>query len=183
MKKRLCYLLCVMQCMVLLFSCNAVSDIHELYTITDNGDYTYDYVIKDKHNHVLLEDKGIIREPEIRVINNDVLSISVQTGTGISTRWTVYCDVNSGTISDTYYAVLGEYDEKVVYANYENGVHSVVVHRIFNRQQDLKKFVLEDAINRPDPIVDFEIGEDGKATIVYSKGADCAESKMTIELY
>lgn len=114
-------MLCLINILILILSgCSRDYDINQLYTITDNEDFTYDYVIKDKNNTILISDKGVSKEPKINVINDNLLRVSVQTGTGISTQWTVYCDVNSGKVSDTYYSVLGEYAENVVFVNYDN---------------------------------------------------------------
>lgn len=130
----------------------------------------------------MISDKGISRKPKVNVINKDLLSISVQTGTGISTRWTIYCNVNSGKVSDTYYSVLGEYAENTVFANYNNGKHSVVIQDIFNQQQYYKEQILEDASKVTDPVIDFEKLDDDKIKIVYLKGDNFLETELIIEI-
>lgn len=183
MKKCVCTVICFINiCMLLFTGCNAKHDINELYAITDNEDFTYDYVVTDKNGHVLISDKGIAREPEVNVINEDLLSISVQTGTGLSTRWTVYCDVSSGTVSDPYYSVLGEYAQNVVFVNYDGGTYRVAVQNIFS-QQPHKEIILEDAAKVPDPVVAFEKSDDGKANVAYLKGDGHAETEIMIEVY
>ena len=183
MKKCVLVVLCFISvCILLCFSgCNKNYNINELYTITDNEDFTYDYVIKDKNNNILISDKGVSREPKINAINDNLLSISVQTGTGISTRWTVYCDVSSGKVSDTYYSVLGEYVENVVFINYDNNKFSIVIQDIFNREQYYKEVILEDASITTDPIVDFKKTDDG-VKIVYLKGNNFLETELTIDI-
>lgn len=182
MKKRLIITLCLINVLVLILSgCDGNYDINQLYKITDNGNFTYDYVIKDRYDNILISDKNVSRKPKVNVINEDLLSISVQTGTGISTRWTIYCDVNSGNVSDTYYSVLGEYEENVVFANYDNGRHSVIIQDIFNKGEYLKEVVLEDASETTDPVVDY-VKFDDKIKIIYLKGNNFSETELIIEM-
>ena len=185
MKKSIYRLLCMTSACVLLFltcGCGADYDIHELYQITDNEDYTYNYVVKDKNNNILISNEGISREPEINVINEYLLSVSVQAGTGISTRWTIYCDVLNGNVSETYYSVLGEYDENVVFVNYDNSAYCIVIQNIFNRELFYKEIVLEDASPVAEPVVSFEIEDKGAAKVVYLKGEDYSETEVMIDL-
>lgn len=161
---------------------SGVLEAQELYQITDNEDFTYDYVIKDKNSNILISDKGISREPEINVINENLLSVSVQSGTGISTRWTIYCDVLNGNVSEAYYSVLGEYGENVAYVNYDNGTYRIVIQNIFNRELFYKETVLEDVSPVVEPVVRFEIEDNGTAKAVYLKGEDYLETEITIDL-
>lgn len=182
MKKILTITLCLINVLiVILYGCDGNYDINQLYEITDNGNFTYDYVIKDRHDNILISDKDVSRKPKVNVINEDLLSISVQTGTGISTRWTIYCDVNSGNVSDTYYSVLGEYEENVVFVNYDNGRHSVIIQDIFNKGEYLKEVVLEDVSETVDPIVDY-VKFDNKIKIMYLKGNNFLETELIIEM-
>lgn len=54
MKKRL-IILCLIKVLILIFSgCNGNYDINQLYKITANGNFSYDYVIKDRHDNIHL---------------------------------------------------------------------------------------------------------------------------------
>ncbi len=182
MKNRLFVMLCLINIFFLFFSgCKNGYDINGLYTIIDNADFTYDYVIKDKNDNVLISDSGISRQPQVNVIDEDLLNISVQTGTGISTRWTIYCDVNSGNVSDTYYSVLGEYAENVVFVNYDNGRYSIVIQDVFDNGKYFKEVILEDVSEVADPVVEF-VKLDDKIKIVYLRGDDLLESELIIEM-
>ncbi len=180
--KRLIIILYLIYILILFFSgCNSNYDINQLYKITDNGNFNYDYVIKDKHDNIILSDKGISREPKVNVINEDLLSISVQTGTGISARWTIYCNINNGKVSDTYYSVLGDYDAKIVFVNYDNGMHSVVIQDVFDKEKYFKEIMLEDASKVTDPVIDF-VKLDDKIRIVYLSGDNFLETERIIEM-
>ena len=76
MKKRLIIIL-ILITVLILSGCNGNYDINQLYKITDNGNFTYDYVIKDRHDNILISDKDVSRKPKVNVINEDLLSISV----------------------------------------------------------------------------------------------------------
>ncbi len=183
MKKRQIIILCLINIFVLFFgACNSDYDIDQLYKIAENGNSTYDYVIKDKNNNVLIKGKDISKEPKVNILNEDLLSISVQTGTGISTKWTIYCNVNSGKVSDAYYSVLGEVDEKVVFVKYDNGNHCVVIRDVFNKEEYFKEVVLEDTSKTTDPVVDFVKIDANKFKIVFLKGEDHTETEKIIEL-
>lgn len=185
MKKSIYRLLSMLSACVLLSllsGCGEDYNIHELYQITDNEDYTYDYVVKDKKNNILISNEGISRKPEINVINEYLLSVSVQAGTGLSTRWTIYCDVLNGSVSETYYSVLGEYGENVVYVSYDNGTYRIVIQNIFNRELFYKETVLEDASPVAEPVVSFAIEDNGEAKVVYLKGEAYLEAEIMIDL-
>ena len=182
MKKIILCMLMISVCMFIFLSgCTEACSIDELYKVTYNNDFTYDYVIKDRSNNVLLSDKNVSRQPEITVITKDLLRISVQTGTGISTCWTVYCDVTNGKTSEPYYSVLGEEGENVVYVNYNSGTYSVVVQSMFNQEQ-LREAILVDASKVADPVVSFEKTGNGKAKLIYLKGETWEETSVTIDL-
>ena len=185
MKKSVYWLFSMLSACVLLSllsGCGEDYNIHELYQITDNEDYTYDYVVKEKNNNILISEERMSREPEINIINENLLSVSVQAGTGLSTRWTIYCDVSKGTVSGAYCSVLGEYEENVVYVNYDNGTYCIVIQNIFNRKLFYRETVLEDASLAADPVVSFEIGDNDMAKVVYLKGEDYLETEIMIDL-
>lgn len=186
MKKRLIIFLCL-NLILILSGCKgdyAIKhdyDINQLYEITYNDDITCDYVVKDKNDNIIISDKGISREPWVNVINEDLLSLSVQAGTGISTRWTKYCNVNSGKVSDTYVSVLGECGENVIFVDYDNGIYYVVVQNIFDIEKYHKSIVLEDA-RMTDPVVSFEKLDGEKVKIGYVKSEEYTETEIIIEL-
>ena len=62
MKKRLIITLCLINVLIVILSgCDGNYDINQLYEITDNGNFTYDYVIKDRHDNILISDKDVSR--------------------------------------------------------------------------------------------------------------------------
>lgn len=154
----------------------------DYYTVTDMGNYTYDYDIVNHRGTTLLSDYGLTKEPKIKMVSDSVIGVSVQAGTGISTQYTVYGNIYTGQISPTYWSVLGEYENKVVYTDYEDGQHSIVVQDIFDKNVFYKKEIISEVFVAADPVIDIQISPDGIATITYVKGENYTETEIKIDL-
>ena len=89
-------------------SISAKNDFY--YTISTNKDLTYSYKITAKNGNILFFDDNSQREPHIDQVNTNIFSVTIQTGTGRSTNWAVFCDVENGKTSQTYRYVLGAQD-------------------------------------------------------------------------
>ncbi|MBR4286974.1 MAG: hypothetical protein IKT55_04640 [Clostridia bacterium] len=63
--------------------------------------YGYEYVIYDKEYQTIKYDTSS-RQPHITRINDDVVCLWIQGGTGILARWSVYYNTATGEISPTY---------------------------------------------------------------------------------
>ena len=96
---------------------NTLNSIEDCYDIRTNYDLTYAYEITDLAGNVLLSDPAAFREPTIMPISDSVLEVSTQTGTGLSTNWAIYCDVETGQVSEKYNYVLGAEDGYVFSPN------------------------------------------------------------------
>ena len=146
-------------------------------------DSHYSYVIRSHSGDVMLAEEGLTREPHITELDNGVVSVSVQAGTGLFTRQTMYCDTATGRRSETYTAVLGEQSDKVFFVRYADGAHCIVMQDLFDKKAFYKEFPLEDASAVTDPVREFELTEDGTARLVYLKGADYTETEMNLKLH
>ncbi|MBE7013490.1 MAG: hypothetical protein E7416_05425 [Ruminococcaceae bacterium] len=159
---------------------NKFYDITESYSITKNEDLTYSYEITDKNGKVLLYDNSA-REPKIEQVNTNVLGVSIQTGTGLSTNWAIYCDVEKSQISETFNYVLGAQGDYVIYANLENSKHSIVVQNIFDKTAYYKTHILEDASSvAADVVVDFKLKGEDRAIVTYLSGEKYTKTDITI---
>ena len=157
------------------------TDLLDMYSVTRNDDFTYTYKVVDKSGSVLFSKDNTNREPKVEKINAYVLGLTTQTGTGLSTNWAVYCDVENGKVSETFQYVLMAQGDYVIYGNYENGEHIVVVQNIFDRSQYFKKYVLPDCSPvAGDIVVDVKASGDGIAVVTYLTGNDYKEKELTI---
>ena len=155
----------------------------DLYVSTKNDDKTYSYKFYDLNNNILFQKENIFREPKINQINATVYELKTQTGTGLSTNWAVYCDVDTSKVSETFNYVLGVQDDYVVCADYEEGKHFITIQNIFDKAVYYKTYKLE---NISPVAADFALGcefdSDNKVTITYLTGEDYTESKLTIDI-
>ncbi len=154
----------------------------DMYSITKNNDLTYTYKVVDKNGNVLFSNDNATREPKVEQVNTYVLGLKVQTGTGQSTNWAVYCDVENGKVSDTFQYVLMAQGDYVIYVNYENGEHSVVVQNIFDNSKYYKEYVLENCSPvAGDIVTNAKLNGEGVAVVTYLTGKDYTETEMIIE--
>lgn len=161
-------------------SVNKVETVEKgkLYTIEVNSDKTYNFQVKDINGNVLVQDKNLHRQPVIEQVSENLLKISVQTGLGSSTRWSMYADVVSGCVSDGFYYVLTETADKVVCVEYYEQ-YNVVVRDIFDSDVVIGGTVLED-VYATEPVVECEILDKNKIRIVYLKGKDYVETELFV---
>lgn len=158
-------------------------DISEFYTLTDHGDFTYSYNIKDKNGNVLYEQEKVSKAPETAQPSPYVFGLVTQTGTGLSTNWAVYCDVENGKVSDVFHYVLGANDKYVVYAQYTTDGHFIIVQDIF----DIEAYFTKTKLRLVSSVAsDFAIAcrfdDAGNAIVTYLSGEECTETETTITI-
>ena len=154
----------------------------DMYSITKNDDLTYTYKVVDKNGNVLFSNDNAIRKPKVEQVNTYTLGLKVQTGTGQSTNWAVYCDVENSKVSETFRYVLMAQGDYVIYAVYENGEHSVIVQNIFDKSQYYKKHILANCSPvAGDIVIDAKPNGEGIAVVTYLTGNDYTETELTIK--
>lgn len=159
-------------------------DITDLYTLTQNDDNTYSYSFFDLNGNVLFEKEGVVREPEVNQIDVGIYELINQTGTGLSTNWAVYYDVENGKTSDLFYYVLGANENYVICGSFKNNEHLIVVQEIFNN--DGKGYFKEYKLENVSPVAaDFAVDckiDDKSAIVTYLTGDDYTETVLQIQL-
>ncbi len=157
--------------------------LSNLYLLTKNEDNTYSYKFYDLNNSILFQKENVVREPNINQIAVNVYELKTQTGTGLSTNWAVYCDVEKSKTSETFYYVLGAQDDYVVCADYKDGKHFITIQYIFDKSVYYKTYELE---NVSHVAADFALGckfdGDNNAIITYLIGEEYNETKITIDI-
>ena len=149
--------------------------------ITQQADKTYSYEITDYKGRILDYEDNLTREPKRQKVSTDVVGISVQTGTGLSTNYATYFDLENSKISETFYYVLTAKDGYVVYGDYRDGEHFIVVQDIFDKEQYYKEYKLENVSPvAADFVVDGYFNTKGNVNITYLSGDDYTETNYTI---
>lgn len=159
------------------------TSIHNLYKVERTDKSLFNYTITDRKGNVLVSDTTN-RQPKITVINDHILSTYIQYGTGITTRETIYYNVDTGDISETYISVLGEYKNNTVYATLDRTTnsHKVITHNLFNKNKNYKEIVLPDVTVAADFVTKCDISENGIATVTYLKGNNHIETNIEFNL-
>lgn len=158
-------------------------DITDLYTVTKNEDNTYSYSFTDLNGNILFKKENVVREPKINMVSVTVYELITQTGTGLSTNWAVYCDVKDSKVSETFQYVLMAQGNYVIYADYENGEHSVIVQNIFDKSKYYKKHILTNCSPvAGDVVIGAKPNGEGIAVVTYLTGNDYTETELTIKL-
>lgn len=166
---------------LLLTGCTGEKNVDDLYNVTRQEDHTYDYWVKDRQGNVLVSQTGSPKEPMINVIGEDMIRVSSQAGTGTGTQSTVYFNVDQGMSSQIFQAVLGEYQDKVIYVQWKDNRFCVVVQDIFDPSIFYRETLLEDVFAAADPVVGIKLDGD-TAVITYLRGEDYTQTEISIDL-
>ena len=138
--------------------------------------------IFDKSGNILLSYDNLPKEPEVHEITSNIMSVSLQSGTGLSTKWVKFCDINRGIVSETFMYVLAAHNDLVIYADRIDDKPCIVVENMFDRNVFYKVFRLKNVSPvAADFILDYELNETGSLTITYPVGSDYAEKTIRIE--
>ncbi len=149
--------------------------------ITQQPDKTYSYEITDYKGRILDYEYNLTREPKRQKVSTDIVGISVQMGTGLSTNFATYFDLENSKISETFHYVLAAKDGYVVCADYRNGAHIIIVQDIFDKEQYYKEYKLENVSPvTADFVVDGYFNTKGNINITYLSGEDYTETNYTI---
>jgi len=115
-------------------------------------------------------------------VDENTVSVSVQTGAQASTKWTIFCDTEHGRVSETFYYVIASRGEYVVYVQYKEGEYSIIVQNMFDRTAYCKAYPLYDcAPIASDVVLEGRITGDS-VTVAYLTGTDFTETERIIDL-
>ena len=121
------------------------------------------------------------RRPEVKQEEPGLWSVSVQAGTGIGTRWTVYYAPEEGRISRAWYGVLDRQGELLVHPASGTGLR---ICELFS--DGISGTLLtpsQPLAPAAEPFVAAQFTEDGKGvTVTYLSGSDYHEVTETLPL-
>ncbi len=138
----------------------------------------FSYYIKDIHGNTLAEDISI-DYPYITQETEDIVCLWMQTGTGVSTRWSQYFNIRTGGISPVYYGQTDSFGTMT--CNTGNGC--VIVSDIFTGEE----IMTADEWGQPlgecnDNIRSAYFSEDGKSLEVTCLDTDFEEFDVTVPI-
>ncbi len=169
-------------CIFLVSACSGEPAKQAAYSIFQNEDQTYSYKIFDQKGDVLFGDDHCAKQPQICKHSDHVYSVTVQAGTGLSTNWAVFCDVENSKVSEVFHYVLMAQGDYVVYVARENEQTNIVVENIFDKAAYCQAYPLSgcsavagDAVTGAEPM-----GE-GIAAVTYLTGDNYTETTLTIQ--
>lgn len=150
------------------------------YKITkNNGLYHYD--IYDKNNNIVRSEGDLTKEPCILMVEDYLIRITTQAGTGIGTQSGYYYDVESNVFSQIYQSIFDQCDGLVACATHEK----VIIRDIFD--DDGYYLELAEFSNTFSqvafPFVNVEFVDDGLCVCVeYFSGEDFEKVSEVFEL-
>ena len=129
----------------------------------------YYYTIFKKNGNVSERSAYFPKRPEI-LIQDELIRISYQSGTGSYTKWSYYYDVDNDRFSRYFYSVYDKYDDMIAYGSQ----NEIIIENIFGGKiyKRIKKF------NYPlscttEPFIDAKFNEDGTILkVTYLTGDD-----------
>lgn len=194
MRTKNCFVALILTILLVFSACNSTSHStsgttesnpinNSPYTISTNEDLTYSYKIIAKNGDVLFSDDRSPKEPKINQVSDNVFSVTIQTGTGRSTNWAVFYDIENSKTSETFQYVLGTQDSYVFYVEFEDGNHRLVVQDIFDSNIYKKTYALQNCSAFADPSCELTFDGKGKATITYLTGTETAISQTSATIY
>ena len=172
------------------YDLSSVLSQDEHYIIyTDSTGRTW-YKVFDDFGNVVISDMTYYRIPEIEMVSETIIKVTIQSGTGVGSRGTYYYDFENSMKSKYFMGVIGENEELAVYVGYSGGSHSdyAVVENIFEnsdieKQIKIDEFSYELSYKYYDPILEAEISDNSdEVTLSYYAYVDGTE-KMVDETF
>jgi len=153
-----------------------------LYEITQR-EGLYSYALFDKDGNIAKEGTNLTKLPNIQSIENGVIRLTIQAGTGIGTQWGFYYDQESNTTSEIYHCIFDEKNGIVAHATKDK----IVVESIFKTEDFYYKEI--DSFQQPFSVVAFpfisaEFSEYGdKICVSYYSGTDYVETTEIFSIF
>ena len=143
----------------------------------------YSYAVYDDRGNVMISGENLESYPTTDYVGMGVIGVSLPGSEDASVYKSVYCNVESGEISEPFLHVIDAHEGYVMYVTETEGEYSVVVQDIFDAQAYSKAYSLEDF--NPDakqPISCRGISAGGEAKIVCKSGKSAEEKNLTVYL-
>lgn len=138
------------------------------FKIYQGDDYLYYYDLYDTDHKIVKTDCTFVKPVDISMLTDNVVAISLQTGTGIESRWTYYYDAEIVRFSDVFYSVLDAKSSMVVFATDK----ALTIQDIFDKEMYSKQVEFSDQLAQTEsPFVSVKFANDMKNLIVQYESA------------
>lgn len=161
------------------------SDAEVKYQLYKNADNTYRVVFRDADGKTLKEENNIPKQPIPETLNADkgAYSLSWATGDGPNDFMTVYYNVLTGQVSDTFHAARGCDGVRVAYGSEDQT--KIIVQDLFDKDAYYKEYTLENAYTKGDDIITGgKLQADNKTVVIsYFSGEGDTTQHTIVNLY
>ena len=155
--------------------------VDELYYRIWEEDGLFSSAIYDKEKQVVQLNENRTKQPDIMMVNESIVCVTEQAGTGIATSTTYFYDVENNRFSDYYTAALCQANDRLVYAESDK----VVIKDIFDDNgfyQEVTHFY-EPLSAAAFPFLEAEFVDDATAVrVTYLTGEHYTETSEVFEL-
>lgn len=159
-----------------------ISD-EKYYKIIKNGNFEFTYFIYDDKKKVVEE--TVTDNPlNIKLLNNNVVDVSIGKGTGLSEHH--YYSVDRDTFSKNYFYVVAYNNEKIAYIDVPNDNafenRRLVVRNVFDKSVYYQEYKIDfSKVDTPVICASF-INNDSQLQITYLSGEQQTEITKVIDL-
>lgn len=139
----------------------------------------YYYTIFNKHGDISEKSVPFPKKPEI-LMQDDLIQISYQSGTGLSTKWSYYYDVKNNRFSKYFYSIYDKYNETIAYGSQ----NKIIIVNIFDDEnyKEIKDFFYPLSVTA-EPFIDVKFNEEGTVLeVTYLTGNDYHEVTECFDL-
>ena len=151
--------------------------------ITQYQSFKWLYEITDYDGKILAYKEDLTREPKRQLVSTDVVGICIQAGTGRSTNYAQYFDLENSRISEVFHYVLTAKDDYVVRGDLRDGDHYIIVQSIFDKDGFYQEYKLENVSPvAADFVTSCYINQKGNILITYLSGEDYKKELYSIIL-
>ena len=193
MKRTICSIYVITICLILIACSRTGNEAIDSSSTTSNSEQkpsAYDIIERENSFIITVYDEDRLpfeelgpfsKEPEVVWINEEIIRVSVQAGTGKETKWGIFYDLAEHRQSNTFYGILAETADIVVYC----GDGCIIIQNIFDAEkfyQEINSFPKELAPAAA-PFVSASISNDGKTVeIDYLSGSDFHTETVRVPL-
>ncbi len=95
------------------------------------SDNLYYCEIYDENNNIVKSDGPFNKLPKISISDDNLVKLTVQAGTGISTQWGYYYDIKKDCFSRIFYSIFDEYNDRMIFRD----KNKIIVRDIFDKTE------------------------------------------------